>query len=186
MIIKAIKNHRFFLLTLVFLIAAVVSLEILARICPRTVADINYPNCTSLLIKHAPDKEIVFVKDRAGFLQQELGISDMETALSSQVIDVPRSELLGLNGIACFPYAFVADDLPEAARKYVATHEVIHLFGEINETKTNFRAGIRQPVGLIQTVFYSLYLNFKDKNPGGYPCTTGRVWMIFKGYFLNL
>lgn len=163
------------LITLLFFIIV----ELLSRICP---AHFVVPSCLQLSQKYKEQAPQTFNE----FLPPQRQGSSIEQAVWESVIYVDREDLLGVNGIACGYYAYVANDLPHKAKRYVSIHEVIHLQGESNETKTNLRAGALEPLGLIETVFYSIYIRFKNSSPQQYPCVLGNAWSTFKRYFLNL
>src|SRR3989338_3050425 len=108
---------------------------------------------------------------------------------SCMQVEVERKEISGFNGVACFDYAFVAADLPTAAKRYVTAHEALHLVDyRLSETQVNWKAAGREPLGMMQTVFYSVYLGVRQagKQPvASWPCWAGRMWVVFKVYFLG-
>jgi len=97
---------------------------------------------------------------------------------------VPQEEIKGRNGVSCGIYNFVSDDLPPKASRYVKIHEAIHYLGLMDETKTNFLAASKEPIGFIQTILHSLTSGLKTTKLSNLPCQAGGVWNIFKVYFL--
>ena len=108
------------------------------------------------------------------------------------VILVPRQQIAGYNGLACNGHAFVSDDLPPAAREFVARHELEHLFQhdlhlhphnlEWAANRAAFRA---QPWGGIQTTFLSATYRLRHKPDDlSWPCAFVSLWRVFKQYFL--
>lgn len=114
----------------------------------------------------------------------EINSPDFLVKAKERTVYVPSSEIKA-NGIACISYAFVSEELPYYAKRYVTIHENIHLEGERNETRTNYLAARKEPFGFIQTIFYSLWLNFKNIKFSKIPCRLGGLWNIFKIYFLK-
>lgn len=121
-------------------------------------------------------------------LYREVGICGQllrDNQSSQQLVFVPQSQLKA-NGRACGKVAFVAQELPYFAKKYVSLHELLHVsHPELSETQVNYQAAIRQPLGLIQTIFHSLFANLTGKTIQNYPCFIGSSWLYFKVYFLG-
>lgn len=92
-----------------------------------------------------------------------------------------------LNGKSCGDYGYVRNDLPIEAKKFVKRHELEHLLQTGKERKpefsANLAAGKEYPLGLIQTIFFSI------KNRAKYYdsplCYTLSLWKTFKVYFLS-
>lgn len=168
-----------FVATIILLFGALL-LEAISRFCPKIKASELYPRktCVEIVTEYAPDLQ-------SKLLHEELTIDDV---LERRTLYVSLEDL-GANGTACFAYAILVNkELPPRARRYVAIHEAIHFLGELDETKANFRAAVREPIGLIETIIYSLEQNLKTltKKPlTSYPCVLGRLWIIFKVYFLG-
>ncbi|MBU0708300.1 hypothetical protein KJ596_00950 [Patescibacteria group bacterium] len=172
-----VQSKKFKLgILILFLVFAftIITLEILMRRCP--LKEIDWPSCYDLRAKYAQQE----------FLPDPLPPMPLQELINNHIIIVPREEIAGSNGIACTKYGYIANDLPYSASKFVATHEAIHLQGEVNETITNIKAGLRQPMGLIQTTIYSLFYSFRSQSVSEYPCVFGKLWQNFRTYFLNL
>lgn len=157
---------KLLILLIIFLILTVLSLEILSRKCPKNKSS-GFPSCP-------------YVEQKYVYEQMP---SDLDDVIKERIIYVERAGIGGANGVACIDYGFVANDLPKQAKKYVATHEAIHLMGEINETATNYQAGRKEPLGLLQTVIYSFYIGIKKTPIEKLPCALGGLWRTFKVYF---
>lgn len=100
----------------------------------------------------------------------------------SNVFKVERYKIGNNHGVACNDIAFVATDLPKRAQKYVAYHEYLHTQGDDSETLVNIKSGIRNPLGLLQTISTSLRTAVITK--GFNKCSLASLWKVFKVYFL--
>jgi hypothetical protein len=166
------------LIGLALAILMIVFLELGYRSCPSERLSFGGISCYQLIEKYPSEKNWQPIKET----------ETLEEVISKRVHYVDRSEIKGANGVTCFYTAFVAKDLPKHAEKYVATHEAIHLMGELDETKTNYLAAQKEPFGVVQTIVYSVYLGLGQlkKTPvQKYPCLAGLLWLNFKVYFLG-
>lgn len=174
------RIFHIFIVVVVVILLGIILLEATSRSCPKIKTTEFYPHktCVEIVSTHTPNLQ-------SKLLHEEMTI---EEVLEQRTLYVSLEDL-GANGTSCFAYGIlINEDLPSRAKRYVATHEAIHFLGEPNETKANFRAAVREPFGLIQTIFYSLGLNLKilaTKPLSSYPCNIGRLWIIFKVYFLG-
>jgi hypothetical protein len=126
----------------------------------------------------------------------------IDVAVSERVFQVDREDIGGNNGIACRSiiietiddnkifdatgsFGYIARDLPHFSSKYVAIHEAYHLLGERSEMAANYSAGLKEPIGLVQTIFYSVLHGLRKTPAENYPCLVGSSWEIFKVYFLG-
>ena len=165
----------------IMILIGFIVLEILSRTCP--VVKTEYPSCVFLIEKHVAD--IDWVEILNGFIRPSPLGEDLETVIATRVFEVDRSEIKGLNGIACSRYAFVSKDLPSAAKRYVKVHESLHLLGSQNETETNWQAAKREPWGMVETVGYTVGLNIRKGSITQLPCRAVGMWNSFKKYFMN-
>jgi len=160
-------------------------LEIADKQCPKY--KISYEKAAQLL-------ETCDILAKKYNFEKEEGLAYTETfdeKLKKRVLHIPREQINSNNGQVCYSTALIANDLPKFAKKYIAVHESLHLSRESNETKANFKAGLKEPLGLVQTVFYSISLNtkvmfskklsFKDNM-----CKIVSMYRLFKVYFLNM
>lgn len=174
------KTLQVIAVVVVIFSSGVLLLEAASRFCPKIRASELYPrkSCVEIVTEYTPDLE-------SKLLHEKLTIDEV---LESRTLYVSQ-EGLGANGTSCFAYAILVNkELPPRARRYVAIHEAVHFLGELDETKANFRAAAREPIGLVQTVFYTLGHNVKlmmKKPLTSYPCVLSRLWIIFKVYFLG-
>lgn len=117
------------------------------------------------------------------------GISPSREELEQAVIEVDRDSIGGANGMYCGGVAFVSNDLPAQAKLYVRRHELEHAFQftlqmeEQNyESAANYAASKEYPVGMVETVVFSVVESrkFFDSTT----CWLVTLWKIFKIYFL--
>lgn len=112
---------------------------------------------------------------------------EYRSAMDLLVYEVPPELLGNVNGVMCRGgVAFVRDSLPKQAKRYVARHELEHLFQttrENQEVEANIAAGKEYPIGLISTVVSSL-IEAKSKLP--WCCFLKSSWFAFKLYFLGI
>jgi len=178
-------KKRIFIVFLILFFGAVFflfCLESLSRKCPNLVRK-ELPDCGYLIEK--------YVLKEGGYhhwsfmLPPEPNQYDLDEVVRKRVLEVEEKDISGYNGIACGSYGFVSSRLPHFAEKYVKVHEALHLIGYDNEMLVNYKAGLKHPIGLIQTVFYTFFSNFKDHKINEYPCVMGNLWKSFKVYFLK-
>lgn len=111
---------------------------------------------------------------------------EYRSAADKLILEVSSELLPGRNGQSCSNFGFVRNDLPVQAKKFVKRHELEHLLQtgkERNrEFSANLAAGKEYPLGLIQTIFFSLKSRAKYyDSPLCYILTS---WKTFKIYFL--
>lgn len=170
---KVFFNKKFFvyiIFTAIFIIASI-----------AIYLEHSYQKCHSLLSDN-------FIKNMTSFdcfkLEEVIIASKaVPYANYSNVFEIERDKIGTNNGVACSELAFVATDLPKYAKDYVAYHEFLHTQSDISETLVNIKAGLKKPLGLIQTITYSLQHAFLSKSFNR--CDLAGLWKIFKVYFLN-
>ena len=179
------SRHRRLVAIVVILIGVAIVLEVLFWLClPRADKAVrSYPTCISLVMKYVPYERRENYKWSWGpdFLP-ESEYETVESVLESGNVFYIDRETLKLNGIACYPYVFVANDMPQKATRYVTLHEAFHVMGEDSETMANYKAAKLEPVGMIETVLVSVFSNFRIVD---LPCRLGISWGLFKIYFLG-
>ena len=102
----------------------------------------------------------------------------------------PQKDMPGLNGIYCNEMIYVSTRLPGSGRRYVARHELEHVFQargavpepEDHELAATWRAAAHHPFGLVVTIFSSLWAAFRS-SPSLSSFLYGS-WEIFKAYLL--
>jgi len=185
MIIPALLKKKIVLIPgciLLLITIIIISLEYLSNSCPDAKTR-EIPDCHALINTYIADGDIY--KTLEELLSEDPIDEDLETVINTRIFEASREELRGVNGVACSHYGFVDRNLPKAAKLYVKTHEALHLLGSGGETKTNYQAAAKHPFGMLETVFYSVYVGFKDQPLQNYPCLMAQNWVIFKTYFLH-
>ena len=180
------KKFQAVLLILLLLIFIIVLLEIADQLCPRKGCGMEGLNCQALIEKYVESSEKENLLIPLDLSSEQLQAYDLEDIIEQRIKVVAQADIPGINGVACFPYGFIADSLSDQAKKYVAAHEALHIIGYHNETEVNYMAGRREPLGLLMTIFHSVGVNFKDRKITEYPCVFARMWRIFKFYFLDI
>lgn len=120
---------------------------------------------------------------------ENIDLSKINDVIDTKTKYISRNNMYGANGISCGLLNFVAVDLPPQAMNYVETHEALHTLGVKNETRANYTAAKIEPVGFIETIFYSIKVGITSvniNNISGVPCRVGRMWNAFKMYFLDI
>ena len=118
---------------------------------------------------------------------ESISKEEYRSAMELLVYEAPP-ELLGIaNGVVCRGrVAFVRNSLQEQAKRFVARHELEHLFQtthEDQEVKANIAAGKEYPIGLISTIVSSLR---EAKSKLSWCCFLKNSWFAFKLYFLGI
>lgn len=177
------KKRIFIILLILFFGAAflILSLELLSRKCPH-IARRELPDCGYLIKKYTTGRSDS-LRNENFMPSPEPNDFELDDVVRKRIIEVEEKDMGSLNGIACGSYGFVSVELPYFAKKYVKDHEAFHLIGYDNEKIVNYKAGSRHPIGLIQTIFYSVFSNFKGRKMTEYPCIIGNLWNTFKVYF---
>jgi len=124
--------------------------------------------------------------------KRQEGVAVTREDLDRAMILVPEEDMIALNGIYCNDQIYVSRRLPEAARYYVARHELEHVFqnyqvGEVCEDPefcANCVAGREYPFGLLQTITSSLVAAYR-LSPSLEDFLFS-AWLTFKAYFLAL
>ncbi len=161
-------------------------LEILSRRCPNLIRR-EYPDCSYLIEKYIRGKKgDLFDLTSYNILPRKSREVDLDRVIEDWIFEVEKEDIKGYNGIACGSYGFVSRELPRFSKNYVKAHEALHLLGYENETLVNYKAGLRHPAGLIQTVLYTFFLAFEGQKFRDYPCVLGNLWAGFKKYFFEL
>lgn len=184
------KIGKFGLIASIVVIAMTLVLEILSRHqCSNDSRKIKNP-CFDLLEKYQGEVDItdtleIYVTEALKTPPDKITDEEIEEIVQKKTIVVDRSEINGANGIYCYKLNFISSDLPDAAKNYVKTHEALHFLGKSNETKVNYIAARKEPLGFIQTAGYSVFLSVRDINLHNLHCKLGTLWNTFKVYFLN-
>lgn len=182
-----IKKIFFILIILIIgiTIATILFLEIFSRIykCEASSQSLIF----SCLNNPVSLKEELLVNLRDKRMRGEkISKEEYRQAAEIFILEVDPKEFGGyLNGIACKNYGYVRNDLPKRAKKYVRRHELEHLLQtgkEKNyEFSANFAAGKEYPLGLIETIFFSL--KHRAEYYDSPICYILSLWKIFKTYF---
>lgn len=174
-------SHKIVFSVLFVLFIGVVLLELLGYFCKteERFQALRFENPCPLL---TPEQQALNKKQN---YTQRMS-TPLAEILNTRVIYIPRKEIGGNNGVTCSGFAYVAEDLPQRAKWYVAIHEAIHLTGEFDETKTNYKAALKEPYGFVETILHSLYYGYSTRPVSAYPCVTAAQWAIFKLYFLGI
>ena len=184
----------------IFFISGIIGLEIYTGNCNCTVPEVasiealnfTIPICENDLATYpffySPEQQQLIdeIMENRG-AGESISKEEYRSAMDSLVYEVPP-ELLGrANGVVCRGgVAFVRNSLPEQARRYVARHELEHLFQttrENEEVAANIAAGKEYPIGLISTVVSSLV---EAKSKLSWCCFLKSSWFAFKLYFLGI
>ena len=189
-----LRKKLFRFLFLFFLL--IVSLEFLARVCPARHSPSLFESCRRLVTVYGDMKEV----KRDVTEERELSFEEI---VEKRVLFVPREDISGVNGVACWDvnvlvddndyigsivhtYALIADDLPQNAKEYVVAHEAIHIGGVSSEIKANYLAALKHPIGLVETVWLSVKNVADFPELEEIPCRVGGFWRLFKLYFLGI
>lgn len=174
-----------FILCVLFIIS-ITTLEFLSKKCPK-VSRVEMTNCSTLIKKYVQVSENNTSTYPENIFSGSSKTEDdiIKEIVAKRIIEVEQTDIPDLNGIACGSYGFISKDLSGRAKRYVAIHETLHLMGFSSETEVNFKAGKKEPIGLVLTVFHSIFSKFKGRSINDYPCILGDTWRTFKVYFLN-
>lgn len=168
---------------------AIVALELNAAVCPcaKGAGDGYHDLCVA-----ADAADIELQARRAAW--RKLSDSYRAGANPDGIIDefatvlvvyVEPAAIGGANGIACWQVtrAFVRDDLPPSARRYVTLHELLHFADpDLSEFAVNVAATRVEPWGMVQTAGGSIASNVDDHR--SWSCKLASLWRTFKVYFL--
>ncbi|MCA9391679.1 hypothetical protein KC614_00550 [candidate division WWE3 bacterium] len=180
-----IKRHRLFVVLLSIVLFFVFLFELLSWVCLPGFKNRVYtqlPTCYDL-IKYSISTEAA-LNYGWGSNPSDPSASefvDVENVLASGNVYYIGRNVLHANGRACYPYVFIADDMPTMATRYVEAHEAFHILGVRSETQANYKAALIEPLGMVQVVFISVFGNLKLVD---LPCRLGVSWLLFKAYFL--
>jgi hypothetical protein len=171
------------------LILFIVFLEIGSRVyqCPYTA------QCPIILVC---DPSFYLIDEEKGRLMQDLiesrGLDiDPSTEDLERVMTVaPEKDMAGVNGVACGGGIFVRESLGREGRRFVARHELEHIFQQNgfggNCSKWEFCAtlvaAMAYPQGFVETVISSLVISLKESPT--FWCFLFGSWEIFKAYLL--
>lgn len=181
------KIRKIIFILLMVLVLIIFSLEILSKnykcqaskpIPPVPICERNILPKENKLLNDLKDKRL---------RGEEISKKEYEQVFDLLIYEIDPIRLGGyLNGIACGDYGYVRNDLPIEAKKFVKRHELEHLLqtGEERnlEFSADFASGKEYPLGLIQTIFFSI------KNRAKYYdssiCYILSLWKTFKVYLL--
>lgn len=173
------------------LLMSIIGLEIVSRTysCRDKVAP------DFMVIKICEQERTVYNEEEMALLEElrtkrTAGISISKAtyreAIDRLVTEVEPDLLGPANGAIC-TIAYVRNDLPAQAKLFVKRHEFEHLLQEPGmenlEVAANVVAAKAYPLGLVQTVLYSLQEAKKDMP---WLCFLISSWSIFKIYFLGI
>lgn len=117
--------------------------------------------------------------------------------LTEKTVFLVSPKLLNpINGLTCYPFAYVRSDLPEQARRFVQRHELAHLLSsgaydiqaekhtfKNAELMANLEAAREYPLGFVETIFFSV-ANIWKSSPCSLSCKSAVLWSNFQKYFL--
>jgi len=181
------------ILLLIFLVLAIFSLETLSRTRPCK-NNCVVAHCSSLPGFSSPEvsfQNLSLLNDlkskrNAG---EEISKEEYRQTADKLILKVSPEKLNGcLNGQACvgLNIGYVRNDLPAEAEKFVKRHELEHLFQTGVKEKWEFLANLsaakEYPVGLFETIFFSLKNRIKYQDST--LCYFLTTWETFKTYFL--
>lgn len=161
------------------------SLELLSRVsrcsklgCPDPCPRIEYFMPPIPYV--APELADLIARRTAG---EKILKKEYLAAADKFILEKSPAEMPCYNGIACGDsLGYVRNDLPKEAKKYVKRHELEHLLINSSEFSTNLAASKEYPLGLIQTIFFTLKDRYHDY--GSLPCYISGMYKTFKTYFL--
>lgn len=190
-------------IALVVIVVLVAVLEIASR--NMTLKRVPYPNCSEIAQTYNKDHPSSPLSGPGGFMApqpspigkslrdkraQNISISGSEyDAAANELVHEVRGDALDpLNGISCGEYGFVRDDLPHGASLFVKRHELEHLLQEgmgyrgNPEFNANLAAAKAHPIGLIETIFFSVI--HRARYYDSFFAYLVSAWVTFKKYFL--
>jgi hypothetical protein len=177
-----------FALVLAIFIGIIATLEILSRTSSCSTS--RYSGSMTACGNHLYTADVNGEMYLNGLIEKySQGISPSQEELEQAVIEVDRDSIGGANGVYCSGVAFVSNDLPTQAKLYVRRHELEHAFQftlqmkeENYESAANYAAAKEYPVGMVETVVFSVVESRKFFNST--TCWLVMLWKIFKIYFL--
>ena len=182
------KRNKVILTIFVVIVMALILLEATSRIykCERLAENTTPPCLMDAFLSISEKDELILVDlGEKRLTGGKISKKEYRQAADIFILEIESEKLGYRNGISCGDYGYVRKDLPGEAKKFVRRHEFEHLLqtGEERnrEFSANFAAGKEYPLGLIQTIFFSL------KNRGKYysspACYILSLWKTFKIYF---
>jgi hypothetical protein len=181
-----------FLFPVIFLILGVFSLEALSR-NRKCENNCGVTHCLGLPSFSSPE---VSSQNRSLWTDlskrinagEKISKKEYREAADKLIIEI-SPDMLGncYNGLSCkgFGRGYVRNDLPAEAEKFVKRHELEHLLQTGHEKNAEFSAnlaaGKEYPIGLLQTVFFSLKNRFKYQE--SWLCYVLTIWGTFRIYF---
>ena len=182
------KIWKIIFISLIILAGMVLLLEIFSKIYKCEAIKVGPPSfiCFESVLKPKQEKLLNDLRDKR-LSGEKISKQEYWEAAKMLIFEVDPEKLGGyLNGIACSDYGYVRNDLPIEAKKFVMRHELEHLLQtgkERNrEFSANFVSGKEYPLGLIQTIFFSIKNRVKYHNSS--ICYISSLWKTFKVYIL--
>lgn len=187
--------EKIFLITIIVLIGSLVTvgivLELLSRVyeCKGVFPKEFTTSCPRSPRPSNLSKNKKFIADLKEKRSRSEKISKQKYGQAADllILEVEPAKLsYRFNGVACSSHGYVRNDLPERAKNFVKRHELEHLLQTHQERNTEFSANLaaarEYPLGLVQTIFFSLKnrASFYDSKF----CYILSLWKTFKVYFL--
>lgn len=181
------------LLVLISLALVILSLEGLSKIrqCRNSCVQIYCSDLPSFSSPEISSQNRSLLADlrSTGSAGERISKEGYRQAADKLILEI-SPEMLGgcLNGRACsgFGIGYVRNDLPAKAKKFVKRHELEHLLqtgvGQHQEFLANLAAGKEYPMGLIESIFFSL--KTRRQYQESLLCHILATWKTFKIYFL--
>ncbi|MEW6030788.1 MAG: hypothetical protein AB1564_10040 [Chloroflexota bacterium] len=177
-------------LTLAIFVSVIAALEILSRTHNCSSSIVAVPTLAAACSNPLYTEDVSYTNYLNELSERyRLGVSPSREDLDKAVIEVDRDVIGGANGRYCGGVAFVSDDLPTQAELYVRRHELEHVFQHIlrmeeenREAAANYAAAKEYPVGMVETVVFTIVESRKYFNSTA--CHIIALWITFKVYFL--
>ncbi len=181
---KLLSKHSKILIGLALtLVLCIVCLDILSRVC--TVQERGELSCRELITQYVPEAVQQIYGQGGTAISPGAPKASVQDTLTDRVFEVEAGDIDGLSGMACDPYVFIVRGLLREAAKYISLHEAYHVSGISSEAVVNYKAGLKYPWGMAETVERTIGNKIIHTSFREYPCLGGSTWRLFKIYFLG-